>query len=186
MHDHATAGFSVCRKADAGSICSTCSQIVLWLYLHMSACITVRCLPQGVLAEDQGRAGRCGKRGAECLPLVEFPLLCLLTTCNPVESCCREGSPKTKTEQDAAAKAALEAFHLCPNLEILVPALLEGGPGDLQRRCSLTPGGTQHAGICDGIWQSHQPRWHSLRRVASAQIYYSHTEAFSQRNWKSN
>jgi hypothetical protein len=54
---------------------------------------------------------------------------------------CREGSPKTKAEQDAAAKAALEAFHLCPNLEILVPALLEGGPGELQRRCSLTPGG---------------------------------------------
>ena len=54
--------------------------------------------------------------------------------------CCREGSPKTKAEQDAAAKAALEAFHLCPNLEILVPALLEGGPGELQRRCSLTPG----------------------------------------------
>jgi hypothetical protein len=55
-------------------------------------------------------------------------------------TCCREGSPKTKAEQDAAAKAALEAFHLCPNLEILVPALLEGGPGELQRRCSLTPG----------------------------------------------
>jgi hypothetical protein len=64
---------------------------------------------------------------------------CYADQCGVV--CCREGSPKTKAEQDAAAKAALEAFHLCPNLEILVPALLEGGPGELQRRCSLTPGG---------------------------------------------
>ncbi len=61
---------------------------------------------------------------------------------------CREGSPKTKAEQDAAAKAALEAFHLCPNLEILVPALLEGGPGELQRRCSLTPGEKTMVVLC--------------------------------------
>ncbi len=53
---------------------------------------------------------------------------------------CREGVGKTKAELDAAAKAALDAFHLCPNLDILVPALVEGGPGELQRRCSLTPG----------------------------------------------
>ena len=54
--------------------------------------------------------------------------------------CCREGARKTKTELDAATKAALDAFHLCPSLDVLVPALVKGGPGELQRRCSLTPG----------------------------------------------
>ena len=33
-----------------------------------------------------------------------------------------------------------EAFHLCPNLDILIPALREGGLDELDRRCTLTAG----------------------------------------------
>ncbi len=57
----------------------------------------------------------------------------------------REGAGQGKAAQDAAAKAALDAFHLCPSLDVLVPALVDGGPGDLQRRCRLTPGAPPHS-----------------------------------------
>ena len=46
----------------------------------------------------------------------------------------------TKAALDAAAAAATAAFHLCPSLDELVPALLEGGVDSLEQRCSLTPG----------------------------------------------
>ena len=50
-----------------------------------------------------------------------------------------------KGELDAAAAAALECFHLCPSLDVLVPALLEGGVPEMQRRCTLTPGAPRPA-----------------------------------------
>ncbi len=31
-------------------------------------------------------------------------------------------------------------FQVCPNLDILVPALVEGGIDELEKRCALTPG----------------------------------------------
>lgn len=52
----------------------------------------------------------------------------------------REGSRVSKARLDAAATAASEAYHVCPNLNILVPALVEGGIDELDRRCTLTPG----------------------------------------------
>ncbi|GIL67667.1 hypothetical protein Vafri_21003, partial [Volvox africanus] len=60
----------------------------------------------------------------------------------------------TKAELDAAAAAVVEAYHLCPNFEILVPALLEGGVEGLRTRCVLTPGipiKPMLAKICDGM-----------------------------------
>lgn len=51
------------------------------------------------------------------------------------------GRSPTKARLDAAAAAAVEAFHVCPSLDILVPALLEpGGATNLESRISLTPG----------------------------------------------
>lgn len=31
-------------------------------------------------------------------------------------------------------------LQVCPNLDILVPALVEGGIDELEKRCALTPG----------------------------------------------
>ena len=45
-----------------------------------------------------------------------------------------------KKALDEAAEAALDCFHTCPSLDLLVPALVEGGVAEMQRRCSLTPG----------------------------------------------
>ena len=36
--------------------------------------------------------------------------------------------------------AAVEAFHVCPSLDILIPALREGGVEGLDARITLTPG----------------------------------------------
>ena len=33
-----------------------------------------------------------------------------------------------------------DCIQVCPNLDILVPALVEGGIDELQKRCALTPG----------------------------------------------
>lgn len=52
----------------------------------------------------------------------------------------RDGGGVGKGELDDAAAAALECFHMCPSLDLLVPALLEGGVPEMQRRCTLTPG----------------------------------------------
>ncbi|DBB01067.1 hypothetical protein WJX77_004280 [Trebouxia sp. C0004] len=52
----------------------------------------------------------------------------------------REGPRVPKARLDAAATAASEAYHVCPNLDILVPALVEGGIDELEKRCALTPG----------------------------------------------
>ena len=35
---------------------------------------------------------------------------------------------------------AITAMQVCPNLDILVPALVEGGIDELEKRCALTPG----------------------------------------------
>jgi len=52
----------------------------------------------------------------------------------------RDGAGAPKASLDAAAAAALDAFHTCPSLDLLVPALVEGGIEEMRRRCSLTPG----------------------------------------------
>ena len=52
--------------------------------------------------------------------------------------------PKQRLEQAAAAASA--AFHQCPNLDILVPAMVDGGIDELEKRCALTPGLSQYAG----------------------------------------
>ena len=51
-----------------------------------------------------------------------------------------EGSRASKARLEQAATAAGAAFHLCPSLDVLVPALLEEGVDGLERRCTLTPG----------------------------------------------
>lgn len=53
----------------------------------------------------------------------------------------REGATASKARLEQGAAAAAAAFHLCPSLEVLVPALLEEGVDALARRCTLTPGG---------------------------------------------
>ena len=45
-----------------------------------------------------------------------------------------------KFELDAAAAAASAAFHVCPNLDLLIAAMLEGPMSTLQERCRLTFG----------------------------------------------
>ena len=52
----------------------------------------------------------------------------------------RDGAGAPKASLDAAAAAALDAFHTCPSLDLLVPALVEGGIEEMRHRCSLTPG----------------------------------------------
>ena len=46
----------------------------------------------------------------------------------------------SKAEMDAASAKVSEAFHLCPNLGVLIPALMEGGLEELERRCTLKAG----------------------------------------------
>lgn len=41
---------------------------------------------------------------------------------------------------DAASVRVSEAFHLCPSLDVLIPALREGGLAELERRCTLKAG----------------------------------------------
>ena len=64
----------------------------------------------------------------------------------------REGRAAGKARLEQAATAAGAAFHLCPSLEVLVPALLEVGVDGLAQRCTLTPGGAVclpvHAAAC--------------------------------------
>ena len=52
----------------------------------------------------------------------------------------RDGASTPKATLEAGAAAALDCFHTCPSLDLLVPALLEGGVPEMQRRCILTPG----------------------------------------------
>ena len=40
----------------------------------------------------------------------------------------------------AAGEAAAEAYAACPNLSVLVGALLEGGIDLVRARCTVTPG----------------------------------------------
>lgn len=46
----------------------------------------------------------------------------------------------SKAELDAVGAAATAAFHLCPNLELLLDALLAGPACEVAQRCHLTPG----------------------------------------------
>lgn len=48
-----------------------------------------------------------------------------------------------KAALDAGAAAAVDAFHRCPSLDVLVPALLETGPEELAKRMRLMPGAPQ-------------------------------------------
>ena len=57
----------------------------------------------------------------------------------------RDGAGAPKAALDGAGTAALDAFHTCPSLDLLVPALVEGGIEEMRRRCSLTPG--EHLGL---------------------------------------
>lgn len=52
----------------------------------------------------------------------------------------REGPRCPKATLDKAAAAATAAYHLCPSLDVLVPALLEGDPTALDRLCAMRPG----------------------------------------------
>lgn len=58
----------------------------------------------------------------------------------------REGTHVSKQRLEQAANAGVAAFHLCPSLDVLVPALLEEGVDSLEQRCSLTPG--EDSGAC--------------------------------------
>jgi hypothetical protein len=52
-----------------------------------------------------------------------------------------ESSRPAKARLDAAAASVVEAFHVCPSLDILVAAMLEpSGVENLDTRISLTPG----------------------------------------------
>lgn len=44
----------------------------------------------------------------------------------------REGPAVGKARQDEAAALASAAYHVCPDLDLLVPVLLEGGPQALR------------------------------------------------------
>ncbi|KAK9840432.1 hypothetical protein WJX74_009841 [Apatococcus lobatus] len=52
----------------------------------------------------------------------------------------QQGARVPKQRLEAAAAAASAAFHQCPNLDILVPAMVDGGIDELEKRCALTPG----------------------------------------------
>ena len=45
-----------------------------------------------------------------------------------------------KAQLREAEVAVRDAYALCPCLEVLVPALLDGGADALRRTCVLTPG----------------------------------------------
>lgn len=51
-----------------------------------------------------------------------------------------KGKNASKADMDAASAKVSEAFHLCPNLGVLIPALREGGLEELERRCTLKAG----------------------------------------------
>lgn len=51
-----------------------------------------------------------------------------------------QGPGASKADMDEASSKVSEAFHLCPNLDVLVPALREGGLQELERRCTLKAG----------------------------------------------
>ena len=52
----------------------------------------------------------------------------------------REGPKAPKARLDQAAAAATAAFHVCPNLQLLVDVMLAHPPEEWQQRCPLTPG----------------------------------------------
>ncbi|KAL4419767.1 hypothetical protein ABPG75_006865 [Micractinium tetrahymenae] len=66
----------------------------------------------------------------------------------------REGAKLPKARLDAAAAAATAAFHVCPNLSLLIEVLLGHPLEEWQQRCSLQPGipiKPMLAKICEGL-----------------------------------
>lgn len=51
-----------------------------------------------------------------------------------------KGMSVSKAELDAASASVTEAFHMCPNLDLLIQALRDGGLQELHRRCTLKAG----------------------------------------------
>ena len=64
-----------------------------------------------------------------------------------------KGGSASKAEMDSASAKVSEAFHLCPNLDVLIPALREGGLAELERRCTLKAGKASPL-----ILNNHAPR----------------------------
>ena len=62
----------------------------------------------------------------------------------------REGAKAPKARLDQAAAAATAAFHVCPNLQLLVDVMLAHPPEELQQRCPLTPGTWSCLSACNG------------------------------------
>ena len=65
-----------------------------------------------------------------------------------------------KSEIDAAGEAASAAFHVCPDLDLLITAMQEGPMSTLEQRCRLTPGvplqpmlGKISEGVADAVKQ---------------------------------
>ncbi|KAL4435464.1 hypothetical protein ABPG77_006226 [Micractinium sp. CCAP 211/92] len=66
----------------------------------------------------------------------------------------REGAKVPKARLDAAAAAATAAFHVCPNLSLLLEALMGHPLEEWQQCCSLQPGipiKPMLAKICEGL-----------------------------------
>ena len=53
-----------------------------------------------------------------------------------------KGLNVSKAVLDAASVTVTEAFHMCPNLDLLIQALREGGLDELHQRCTLKAGKT--------------------------------------------
>ncbi len=89
--------------------------------------------------------------------------------------------PLTKAALDTAGAAAADAFHRCPSLDVLVPALLEAGPEGLEARMRLTPGADlsvrETALSCN---HAGQDRWRLLRSALRA----LRSRACSGRRWR--
>lgn len=45
-----------------------------------------------------------------------------------------EGPKVSKARQDAVGASVAAAYHMCPSFDVLVPALVEGGVDEVQKR----------------------------------------------------
>lgn len=66
----------------------------------------------------------------------------------------------SKAELEAAGAAVLEAYHTCPNFEILVPVLLRHGIEGLRTRCAVEGDGWRAAGCRLGGGGGGPGGWH--------------------------
>ena len=112
----------------------------------------------------------------DCVGACAFQLIFILTLIP-----CVQGRDVAKAILDDAATRASAAFHVCPNLELLVAALQAGGIEELEKRCVLTPGAHDKVSVSlsaskFGSLDADYNQWQTTAqriRAWAIQLYYN-------------